>query len=64
MPQNVGSKEGQISKNITSRHTQNSAMLIILRCTQCVPCTIMLIVVRLVPENDQHRRIYHFIHFN
>ena len=36
VPQNVGSKEEQISYNIRSRHTQNTAMLIILLCTQCV----------------------------
>lgn len=45
VPQNVVSKEDQISKNIRSRHTQNTAMLIILLCTQCVLRT-MLIVVR------------------
>ena len=45
VPQNVGSKEDQISKNIRSRHTQNTAMLILLLCTQCVLRT-MLIVVR------------------
>lgn len=45
VPQNVGSKEDQISKNIRSRHTQNTAMLILLLCTQCVLHT-MLIVVR------------------